>query len=85
VLAVVAFVIAAQRVLAYGRTAMFVIVPWYLGEAVGEALNAGAWEAILGIGVVLVPVASWLHRTFMTWAEFRAAGARGGRAAGRDS
>ena len=50
--------IAAQRALAYGRAAMFVIVPWYVGEAVGEALNAGAWEAVLVIGVVLVPVAS---------------------------
>jgi hypothetical protein len=62
VLAVVAFVIAVWRALAYGRTAMFVIVPWYVGEAVGEAVNAGAWESVLVIGVVLVPVASWLHR-----------------------
>jgi hypothetical protein len=75
-----ASVIAVQHALAYGRTAMFGIVPWYLGKAVGEAVKAGAWEAVLVIGVALVPVASWLHRTFMTWAEFHAAGARRGRA-----
>jgi hypothetical protein len=68
-----------KRSLAYGRTAIFVIVPWYVGEAVGEALMAGAWEAVLVIGVVLVPVASWLHRHEL--GRVHAAGARGARAA----